>query len=540
MPQRREPRLHARREVPVEQPHHRGPEPAVRLHHDPRRRHGRRDVGAAVDQRGHQLDVHLRLDVAAHRPAHDPRPPLAVAEQHPRQQRVRGPPPRLQHVGMRRIQRERGPAVLEVHAGLRVQHARPEAGRVGLDQAHGVAVRVHDGKVDRAAHQRPDRGRGGIGAGGVDARRQVRGMVRRQQPRHRHVAERGVGEERVAIREHELRRLQLEMEPRGVRPAATVEPRPGRRREPLQHVEGLERHHAAAVRGMRRDPDAAVRRGDRRLPRARVPAQVRNRERRPRRRQPAGQPFAQLAVVVGVEPLAREGGQRARERRQPDPFARSPGTPVGPPHGAEPGAPPGIADRRGRPLHGADEPVPGREPGLGLLDRGSQDRVPRQPAPPAVRIGPRPDGARHADPVRSPERDPVQPGVAQPGGGGPGRRPTGPVERDLFADGLVPHQPERVAADAAAVGHDHAQDRVRGDRRVDRVAARGKDREPGRRRQVMGCDDGAAGAAREAGRDECGCGARLGRPDLRLLVRHRRTPRGRSTPRSGARTGAGG
>ena len=78
--------------------------------------------------------------------------------------------------------------------------------------------------------------------------------------------------------------------------------------------------------------------------------------------------------------------------------------------------------------------------------------------------------------------------------------PAGAVERDLPAGRGVPDQPERVAADAAAVRHDDAQDGVRGDRRVDGRAAGPQDREPGAGREVMRRDDRAARAAGERDR----------------------------------------
>src|SRR6185312_14211318 len=58
----------ARRELPVGEHRDRRCGGAGRLDDDPWRPDGRGDVRAAVDERGHQLRVDLRLDVAAHRP----------------------------------------------------------------------------------------------------------------------------------------------------------------------------------------------------------------------------------------------------------------------------------------------------------------------------------------------------------------------------------------------------------------------------------------------------------------------------------------
>ena len=78
----------------------------------------------AVDERRHELGVDLRLGVAAHRPGHDPRPPLAVPEQHPGQERVERPLAGLEDVGVGRVEAEVRAAVLVVDAGLGID-ARP-------------------------------------------------------------------------------------------------------------------------------------------------------------------------------------------------------------------------------------------------------------------------------------------------------------------------------------------------------------------------------------------------------------------------------
>ena len=121
-------RPHAGRQLPVRHHGDRRREPPRGLDDDARQ--GRRgpDVGAAVHQRRHQLDVDLRLDVAAHRPRDDPRPPLAGPEQHPRQQRVGGPLARREDVRVPGVEAERRAAVLEVDAGRGVEDAGPEPG----------------------------------------------------------------------------------------------------------------------------------------------------------------------------------------------------------------------------------------------------------------------------------------------------------------------------------------------------------------------------------------------------------------------------
>ena len=121
-----------------------------------------------------------------------------------------------------------------------------------------------------------------------------------------------------------------------------------------------------------------------------------------------------------------------------------------------------------------------------------------------VRVGPGADGTRDGDRERAAERDAVQAGCPEPVRVDAGRRPAGPVERNLLAGGLVPDQPEGVAADPASVRHHHAQDRIGRDRGIHRVASRCEDGKACRRRQVVRRDDGAAGPPHEARRPEGG------------------------------------
>ena len=189
-------------------------------------------------------------------------------------------------------------------------------------------------------------------------------------------------------------------------------------------------------------------------------------------------PVAEVAVVEGIEAVGRERLERRRQRREPDPLAGSPRPPVRPVDGEEPGASGPSAGRhdRGRPLDRVDEPVPGREAGPCQLDGRGQDRVPRQPAPGAMRVAPRADGARDRDRERAATRQLGQTAGAEERGVGPRAGPPGAVERGLPARRRVPGQPERVAADPAGVGHDHREGGIRGDRRVDRGAAGAQDR----------------------------------------------------------------
>ena len=171
---------------------------------------------------------------------------------------------------------------------------------------------------------------------------------------------------------------------------------PARRREPLEDVEDLERDHAAAVGRVGGDPDAAVGRRDRAAPGARgARAGPRACAVPPAAREARGDPLAEVAVVVGVEPLGRRasaasrrgpGAGSARRAATAAPARRQICVEAARPRlGAEP-------PRRALDRARSARPRPGTR--LGLLDRRGQHRVPRQPAPAAVRVGPRADGAR--------------------------------------------------------------------------------------------------------------------------------------------------
>ena len=91
-------------------------------------------------------------------PGHDPRLGPAGSEQHPGQERVEGSLAGLEDVGVARIQAEVAAPVLVVDAGLGIDHARPEAEVVGLDQADRIALAVDGRQVDRPAAARVGRG----------------------------------------------------------------------------------------------------------------------------------------------------------------------------------------------------------------------------------------------------------------------------------------------------------------------------------------------------------------------------------------------
>ena len=132
----------------------RGAEQLARLDEPARRGDGGRDIESAIDDGAHELGVDLRLGVTAHRADDDPRVGLAVTEQHPGEQRVERPFPRLEHVRMIRLEAEVGAAVVVVDACLRVDDARAEPGPVRLDEAHRVALAIDGRHVDGVADAR--------------------------------------------------------------------------------------------------------------------------------------------------------------------------------------------------------------------------------------------------------------------------------------------------------------------------------------------------------------------------------------------------
>ena len=83
------------------------------------------------------------------------------------------------------------------------------------------------------------------------------------------------------------------------------------------------------------------------------------------------------------------------------------------------------------------------------------------------------------------------------------------VEGGLGGGGLIPHEPERVAAEAAGLAHHHRQDGVRRDRGIDSAPARPEDAEAGRGREVMRRHHRGGAAPRKRGRRERAHGIHL-------------------------------
>ena len=127
---------------------------------------------------------------------------------------------------------------------------------------------------------------------------------------------------------------------------------------------------------MGRDPDAAVVDLDGRRRGRGVVAQVGHRDERPDVGERPGLPFGEIALVEGIEPVAREGLERRGQGWEADALAGSPRAAVRAIDGEEPGVRSEVGgDEWPRSFDRIDESVPGREPVPCQLDGRGQDRV---------------------------------------------------------------------------------------------------------------------------------------------------------------------
>ena len=394
----------------------------------------------------------------------------------------------LEGVRVARVEAEVRAAVLVMDPGVGIDDAGAEAHVVRLDQAHRIAGRVDHREVDSAAAAGQRGGRRSRGPGGVDPTGEVGGIALVEEPGDRNVPKLGVAQRAIAIRHCKLRRLDPQVDP-AERVAGL---------ELFEHVENLQRDEPGAVGRMGRDAHAAVGRLDRRSPGRAVAGEVAGIDRRAGHGQRARLALGQLALVERAEAILGESPEGRRERGQPNDLARPPGPAVRPVDGLEAaGVDMLLLEDRGGSLDRGDEAVPGREPFLGELDGRAEDRPTVQSAGPLVCITPRPNGTRHRDREPAAEGQPRQPSIPECRGIRRARRTSRAVERQLSSCRRIPDQPERVAAEAAAVRHDDGEYRIRRDRGIDRRTARGEDTEARCRREVMWRDDRTARAAGE-------------------------------------------
>ncbi len=331
---------------------------------------------------------------------------------------------------------------------------------------------------------------------GVDPRGEVGQARRVEQAIDRHVPKRRVGDVGVAVGHRQLGRLEPQVDPARIGDA--VRPEGGRRGrlEAFEDPEQLERHDTGAVGWVARDADAAVVDGDRVTPGRRVVAQVAGADRGSRSLERAHLADREVAFIEGVEAFVGEGLERPGEGRQPDQLPGSPGPTTAAEHAQQAGVrPEGRCRARCDGLDGIDEGGPGREAAARQLDGRGEDVASGQPPVAGVGIAPRAHRPGHRDAQWSPLRERRQALGAQTGGVGRGCAPARAVERVLRPARRVPDEPERVAAESAVVGDDDAQDRVRGDGRVDGRAALAEDRQAGLAGEVVRRDDRAMPAA---------------------------------------------
>ncbi len=250
---------------------------------------------------------------------------------------------------MGRVEAEVRAAILVVDPRFGIDHAGTEPHVVRLDEAHRVAVAIDRREVGRAAAAR--RGRSGRRRGllRIDPRGELRGVLLRDQPLDRDVAEPGIGELGVAVGHRQLRGLDAQVDPASVGHPGRPERGGGRRFEMLEDVDDLERNRPRRVRWVGGDPDAAVVGRDRVGPgrrvacevrgakkatqprRGRVPAERRYRPRRSRRIR--RRPFARAS------PPGQEAGRSRRVARD-DRGAGRPGRNRNPARSFPPPAPP--------------------------------------------------------------------------------------------------------------------------------------------------------------------------------------------------------
>ncbi len=413
--------------------------------------------------------MRLRLDEAAHVPERPEQRP--VAPQHPRDDRVVGPPARLDAP----VDGEARAAVLQRDARARRDDERAEALVEALDEGDGHPVGVDHAEVGRAARELARRaGRLAAAALQVGRIEEMRDVGAVPDARHR----------------------VLEREARARRCGSTR-----RRLEPVEEAERLERGDALARRRQLDDLGAPV-----------VEPQGSTHDGRERRR---GHPPPASRPRRSPRRPGRGRRHRARARRSRAASLPSSGSVVRAPNAgrwAELG-------RSGNAVPDVGDVPARREPALGGVDRGREAAVEPEAAVALRERRPSGHGARHRHRGRAALQHRLERRRA------PRRRP-GRVE----AVELRPLRDDReaVAADPCRHRLDDAQHRRRGERGVGRRPSLGEHAQAGARRERLARGDhpvegdGGLAPVREAERH---------RPDRRPRGRGAARPGAATLPR---------
>src|SRR5437588_3664805 len=106
-------------------------------------------VHAEIDQINQRLSMALRLVVGAHHTKREKR--LAVLEDHGRDERMKGPFPRRNGIGMFGIEHKKRAPILQDDTGITGDQSRAKALKKTIDERNRVAILVDDGEINRIA-----------------------------------------------------------------------------------------------------------------------------------------------------------------------------------------------------------------------------------------------------------------------------------------------------------------------------------------------------------------------------------------------------
>ena len=313
-------------------------------------------------------------------------------------------------------------------------------------------------EVDRPAAPRNEGLGRGRGASLVDAGRQRPEVLVGEQPCGRVLGVRRVGQERVPIGHRELGGLDADVDPPASSTPAGPKAPAGGGSKAREQPDDLEGDDARAVRRMARRPDAAIVDADRLLPGRALGARSAALIGEPAAARPGTWRAASSPSYRSSKPaVARCSNDRA-ERRQADELARVPAPGVRPvdrgpsPRRGRAGRPRRKRPRSPRPRRCShprpgSRPPPARSPGPGPR-RATAGRGRAWAAPQGTNRPGRGDraAAREAGRVAIPARREWRRVHRR-------RSPARPVECRLAAGRRIPDEPERVAADPAALGH---------------------------------------------------------------------------------------